>query len=107
RGGAAPDAWEPPVLLTVASRGEGIEALIAALERHQSYLEEHGRLEAWRRQRLAERTRAVVERSVRQWVWDETPAERLLAERLDAVAEGTRSPYDVAAEIVDRVRGGG
>jgi LAO/AO transport system kinase len=106
-GGGVGGDWEPPVLLTVASRGEGIEGLVEQLNRHQAYLEASGRLGAWRRQRLAERTRAVVERAVRQWVWDGTPAERLLSERLDAVAAGERSPYDVAAEIVDRVREGG
>ncbi len=106
-GAGAPGAWEPPVLLAVASRGEGIAGLVEQLNRHQAYLEASGRREAWRRQRLAERTRAVVERAVRRWVWDGTPAERLLAERLDAVAAGERSPYDVAAEIVDRVREGG
>jgi hypothetical protein len=46
----------------------------------------------------------VVNRALRQWVWDETRAEELLAERLDAVTEGTRSPYDVAEEILDQVR---
>ncbi len=106
-GGARWGDWEPPVLLSVATRGEGVDGLIEVLNRHQAYLEGSGRLGNWRRGRLAERTRAAVERVVRQWVWEDTPAERLLAERLDAVAEGVRSPYEVAAEILDRVRGGG
>src|SRR5216110_171012 len=36
--------WEPPVLATVASRGEGIAELAAALDRHYAYLEASGRL---------------------------------------------------------------
>jgi hypothetical protein len=47
-----------------------------------------------------------VNRAIRQWVWDETGAEDLLARRLDDVAAGTRSPYDVAAEVLDKVRNG-
>jgi hypothetical protein len=47
-----------------------------------------------------------VERSLRHWVWTETPAEELLAQRLDDVTAGRRSPYDVAAEIMDQVRTG-
>ncbi|MGH7700764.1 MAG: methylmalonyl Co-A mutase-associated GTPase MeaB [Gemmatimonadales bacterium] len=103
--GDGPD-WEPPVLLTVATSGDGVGELVAALDAHHAHLEQGGRLTEWRRRRLAERTRAVVNRALRQWLWEETRAEELLAERLDAVAGGRRSPYDVAAEIVDQVRTG-
>jgi LAO/AO transport system kinase len=96
--------WEAPVLVTVASKGEGVAELVAALDRHHAYLAGSGKLAERRARRLAARTRAVVNRAVRQWVWDETRAEELLAERLDAVTEGTRSPYDVAEEILDQVR---
>ena len=100
------DAWEPPVLATVAVKGEGVEAVAAALDRHHAYLEASGRLEVRRRERLADRTRGAVERSLRQWVWTETPAADLLAQRLDDITAGRRSPYDVAAEILDQVRTG-
>ena len=98
--------WEPPVLATVAVKGEGVDAVVAALDRHHAYLEASGRLEVRRRERLADRTRGAVERSLRQWLWTETPAAELLAQRLDDVTAGRRSPYDVAAEILDQVRTG-
>jgi len=103
---ASADAWEAPVLNTVASKGEGISELIAALDKHHDYLASSGKLEERRKRRLAARTRAVVNRAIRQWVWDETDAEQLLARRLDDVAAGTRSPYDVAAEVLAQVRNG-
>ncbi len=99
--------WEAPVIMTVASQGQGIEELTGALDAHHVYLEGSGSLAARRRERLAARTRAVVNRTLRQWVWEETRAEELLAQRLDAVADGRRSPYEAAAEIVDHVRTGG
>jgi LAO/AO transport system kinase len=99
-----PSEWEPPVLQTVASKGEGIAELVAALDRHHEYLAGSGELVERRRRRLAARTRAVVNRAIRQWVWDETRAEELVARRLDEVAAGVRSPYDVAAEILEQVR---
>ena len=99
-------AWEPPVLATVAVKGEGVDAVAGALDRHHDYLAASGRLEARRRDRLADRTRGAVERSLRQWLWTETPAAELLAQRLDDVSAGRRSPYDVAAEILDQVRTG-
>src|SRR6266511_1854463 len=98
--------WEPPVLGTVASKGEGIAELEAALERHYQYLQTSGKLTGRRRERLAARTRAVLERGVRRWLAEATNAEELLASRLDDVADGRRSPYDVAAEILDQVKSG-
>ena len=108
RGEAAAKAnsWEHPVLTTVASKGEGISQLVAALDRHHDYLASSGKLEERRKRRLAARTRDVLNRAIRQWVWDETKAEDLLARRLDDVAAGTRSPYEVAAEVLEQVRNG-
>jgi LAO/AO transport system kinase len=100
------DAWEPPVLGTVASTGAGVDQLTAALDRHYAYLQASGKLVARRRHRLAARTRAVLERGVRRWLMEATRAEELLAQRLDDVADGRRSPYDVAAEILDQVKAG-
>jgi GTPase len=96
--------WEEPVLGTVASRGEGIEELVSALDRHYVYLQQSGTLAERRRRRLAQRTRAVLERAVRQWISQSTRAEELLARRLDDVVEGRKSPYDVVTEILDQVK---
>src|SRR5881296_237689 len=100
------EGWEQPVLATVASKGEGIAELEAALERHYRYLQASGKLAERRRERLAARTRAVLERGVRRWLAETTHAEELLARRLDEVADGRRSPYDVAAEILDQLKSG-
>jgi LAO/AO transport system kinase len=100
------DAWEPPVLATVASTGVGVEELTAALDRHYAYLQASGTLALRRRQRLEARTRAVLERGVRRWLAEATHAEALLARRLDEVADGRKSPYDVATEILDQLKAG-
>ncbi len=100
------NAWEAPVLTTVASKGEGVADLATALEQHHDYLERTGKLAEGRKRRLAARTRAVVNRAIRQWVLDETEAEELLARRIDEVAAGTTSPYEVAAEVLQRLRNG-
>src|SRR6059036_3568773 len=103
---AADGEWEPPVLATVASQGDGVDDLVTALDRHYGHLQRSGTLAARRRERLAQRTRAVLERAVHQWITEDTRAGQLLAARLDDVADGRRSPYDVAAEILDQVKAG-
>jgi len=60
------DSWEPPVLNTVASQGAGIGDLVSALDRHHQHLTQTGKLQERRKRRLAARTRAVVNRAIRQ-----------------------------------------
>ncbi len=98
--------WEPPVLLTAAVKGEGIDALVAALDRHFSWLEASGELATRRRVRLAARTREVVDRAMNRWVWQETGADEVLQNRIDDVAAGRVSPYHLAQEIVSGLKEG-
>lgn len=98
--------WDPPALLTVAPKGEGVEALVEALERHHEWMTASGELAERRRRRLAARTREVVDRAMRQWVWQETRAEEMIKERLDDVAAGRLSPYELASEIVSGFKEG-
>jgi LAO/AO transport system kinase len=99
--------WQPPVLGTVATTGVGVDELTAALDRHYAYLQASGMMAEGRRRRLAARTRAVLERKLRRWLLEGTRVEELLASRLDELADGRRSPYDIAAEILDQVKAGG
>ena len=103
---ADPTVWRPPVLVTTASKGDGIEAVIDALEAHWLWLVASGALEQRRRTRLAERTREVVERAMRRWVWQEAHADEMITARLDDVSVGRTSPYELAADIVAALKEG-
>jgi LAO/AO transport system kinase len=104
---AAPEGlWDHPVVLTVAAKGEGIDELIAALDRHHDWLAQSGTLDQRRRQRMLERTREVVDRAARRWMWNETHAEQLISDRLDEVVAGRVSPYEVATEVLDGLKPG-
>ena len=105
-GAAGVGGWEHPVLLTSAVKGEGTGALIEALEKHELWMRESGELAARRTKRLAARTREVVDRSVHRWIWQETRAEELVRERLDDLAAGRISPYELAHDIVAGVKEG-
>ena len=97
RGGSR-ETWEPPIVDTVASRGDGLDELIDEIEHHRTWLEESGGLARRRRGHLALRVRSLL-------------TERLLAAAEDAgltdaveraVADGT-DPYDIADRIYDTV----
>jgi LAO/AO transport system kinase len=94
------------VILATAVKNEGVADLVIALDRHHDWLAASGELEQRRKRRLLERTREVVDRATRRWVWEETRAERLIAERLDEVAGGRLSPYELAAEVLEELKQG-
>src|SRR4051794_24108404 len=43
------EQWLPPIVKTVASRGEGVDEVVAAIDNHHAWLRESGRLDAKRR----------------------------------------------------------
>jgi LAO/AO transport system kinase len=105
-GGTGESAWDPPVLGAAALLGEGIAELGEALDRHFEHLERCGDLHARRARRLAQRTRDVVERALRRWLWSDAGPRKALETALADVAAGRRSPYEAAAGMVERFRGG-
>jgi LAO/AO transport system kinase len=93
------DAWMPPVLRTVAIRGEGVSELVAALDRHHAWLVESGELSR-RRWRLArERVRELVERARQRGFWTADRKKRLdeLATEVEARAI---SPSSAASALL-------
>jgi len=99
-----PTAWEPPVIPTIAAKGEGTESLVAALDKHFALWTETGRLTRRRGLRAEVRAREVIERSVRRWIWSDAQKDEMDA-ALKEVADGVRSPYDAAAQVVARLQG--
>ncbi len=54
------DTWSPKVVKTIASTGEGIDELMAALAAHAKWLSQSGRLEARRVKRAREEIEAIA-----------------------------------------------
>jgi LAO/AO transport system kinase len=104
----APEAagWEPPVLLVTASLGEGTARVIEVLAAHLAVLGTTGELVERRRRRMTLRTKEVVGRMLDRWIWSESNAESLIAERVDEMVAGRISPYEVAADVVASLREG-
>ena len=100
--GAAQTQWTPPVLRTVASKAEGIDELVAALDRHFAFLETSGGLRERRRRRLRERVVEVAEQRVRQRLWRDDETERWLEGRIPAMESGAATPFGVADDLLAR-----
>lgn len=92
--------WTPPVLRAVATKEEGIDDLIGALDRHFAYLEQSGKLRARRRERMRERVMDVVEQKVRGRLWRDTGTMSWLEQQLPSVEEGSATPFSVADQLL-------
>jgi len=97
-----PDQWTPPVLGTIASRGEGIDLLLAAVARHFRYLETSGALKGRRRIRLRNQVAEVVAERVRNRLWEDPETNAWLDAQLDLLESGAATPFSVADELLRR-----
>lgn len=102
---AAPVQWTPPVLRAVATKEEGIDDLMAALDRHFAYLQQSGQLHARRRERMRERVMDVVEQKVRGRLWKDTGTMSWLEQQLPSVEEGRTTPFSVADQLLRQSAG--
>jgi LAO/AO transport system kinase len=100
--GSSPDidAWDIPVLKTIAETGYGVSELAETLDRHRTWLTDSGEMSTRRRQRLAERVREEVARSVQRSVWQKRGGAEALERALPDLEAGRVTPYDVAALIL-------
>ena len=97
-----PAQWTPPVLGTIASRGEGIDLLLAAVERHFRYLETSGGLKGRRRSRLRNQVTEVVAERVASRLWEDGETTAWLDAQLDDLESGASTPFSVADELLRR-----
>ncbi len=110
--GLGHDDWEPPIIRTVASNGEGIADLWAAVLRHRGFVAADGSLQGRREQRLRTEIRATMSRLVeaRVLVADggqrfESIVAEVVARRLDPVSAATEllAALDASPAVRERL----
>ncbi|MCX5210751.1 methylmalonyl Co-A mutase-associated GTPase MeaB [Kitasatospora sp. NBC_00240] len=99
-----PGAWRPPILKTVAARGEGVDEVVEALEKHRAWLEEHGELAARRRRRASDEIEAIALTALRARIGD-LHGDRHLDALAERVAAGELDPYGAADQLVAGLTG--
>ena len=98
----AGDAWTPPIVKTVAAKGEGIDAVIEAIEAHHRWAQQSGELERLRLRRVRGEIEAIAVTGMRERLADlhgHADLDRLAA----AVIAGETDPYTAADIVVDTV----
>ena len=92
--------WRPPIVETVATNGDGVDALWATVEEHRAHLIESGDLEASRRRRLDREFHQILLARVGQEL-DALLAEERFAGVVADLASGALDPYEAADRLLD------
>jgi LAO/AO transport system kinase len=95
----APGAWPPPIVKTVAARSEGTDELLAALDKHRAWMDEHGVLAERRRARAAKEIETIALTNLRTRIAAPASATSLTT-LADQVTQGTLDPYTAADTLL-------
>lgn len=95
--------WSVPILRTVASKEEGIEPLVNAVQLHRELLEESGRLERRRKEKLLNQIHERIEENVRQHVRQYVIKDAELEKLIHQVYIRKCDPYSIANTITRRI----
>ena len=93
-------AWRPPIVKTVAARGEGVDEVLAALEKHRAWMDKHGELERRRQARAAAEIEAIALGTVKQRFAD-VHRSAALGDAAARVVAGETDPYTAADKLVE------
>ncbi|GII01243.1 methylmalonyl Co-A mutase-associated GTPase MeaB [Planobispora takensis] len=91
--------WKPPIVPTVAYRGEGGEDVVEALDKHLAYLQESGELERRRQARARDEIEAIALAALRSRFAD-LHGDRRLDALATRVRESGLDPYTAADELL-------
>jgi LAO/AO transport system kinase len=97
--------WRPPIVRTVAPRGEGVEEALAALQSHGEYLAKGGEALERRRRRARARLEALLDDRFRRRVREHAPEAAGLDEAALRVASGRDDPFSAAERLFSDVIG--
>jgi LAO/AO transport system kinase len=100
----SPEHWRPPIVETVATRGEGIEELLDVFADHRRYLEDSGHLATVERTRYTEEIRTLLREDLGELLEAEIERRGGLDTRVDRVRARETDPYSVAGDLLEPVR---
>lgn len=96
--------WRAPVVSLVASRGEGVEELLEALEKHRDWAAASGEAQRRRRRRVAAEVEEIVLAELRTRMGGTGGV--ALEAAADEVVAGQSDPYAAARQVLNRLGDG-
>jgi LAO/AO transport system kinase len=102
----APGQWRPQVVRATAAKGQGIDDIIDAVDKHRTWLESHGELMRRREARACAEIEAIVLGVLRERMGTlRNGSARALPELAAQVAAGELDPYAAANDLLSKLDG--
>ena len=92
-------AWKPPIVMTVAAKAQGLDEVVAEIEKHQAHLEASGELATRRTRRARDEIEALAVTSLRKR-WAGLHDNSLLDDLAAQVVAGGTDPYAAADTLL-------
>jgi LAO/AO transport system kinase len=92
-------AWRPPIVKTIASKGEGTDEVMAEIDRHAEWLRSTGELAGRRTRRARDEIEAIAVTALRER-WGDVHGRSELDALAAAVAAGESDPYAAAETLL-------
>ncbi len=97
-------AWQPPVLRTVATRGEGMNDLAGQIEAHWAFLNSGGRLEEFCRRQAEQELEEALRYEAMRVVRERILAPERQAELIARICQRELDPYSAASKVLAGIR---
>jgi LAO/AO transport system kinase len=98
-------AWKPEIIKTVASKSEGIDEVVVAVEQHREWLDSTGELNKRRLRRARDEIEAIAVTALREQ-WRGVHENAALDELAADVIAGRSDPYAAADLLLDSLEAG-
>jgi LAO/AO transport system kinase len=98
---SADSEWLPPIINTIAIKGEGISEVQGMIDKHKKVLKEKGILKDKRTQRTLEKIKELVKLKLELDFWTNHRT-KILEQKLTRVLTREISPYQLAEELLGK-----
>ena len=95
--------WRPPIKRTIASKDEGVDELVEALDEHFEFLEDSDELTVRRQDRTRNEIIAMINEQIGRRVADVVVASDDFNSQVDAVNQRQNDPYTVVNKVLTDV----
>lgn len=92
--------WRPPIKRTIASKDEGVDELVEALDEHFEFLEDSDELTVRRQDRTRNEIIAMINEQIGRRVSDVVVASDDFNSQVDAVNQRQNDPYTVVNKVL-------
>jgi LAO/AO transport system kinase len=93
-------SWKPPIVLTVAQSGQGVDEVVQAIDEHRAWMESSGELDRRRVRRARDEIEAIAVTALRER-WGDVHERTELDDLAEQVAAGKTDPYKAADVLLD------